>query len=96
MEIHADVILKATKVDGVYSADPMKDPTATRYKALSYIEVLKKNLKVMDSTAISLCMDNELPIIVFDLGERGNILRVVQGQDVGTTVGSLDSRRKEG
>ena len=96
MEIHADVILKATKVDGVYSADPMKDPTATRYKSLSYIEVLKKNLKVMDSTAISLCMDNELPIIVFDLGERGNILKVVQGQDVGTTVGSLDSRRKEG
>ena len=96
MEIHAVVILKATKVDGVYSADPMKDPTATRYQSLSYIEVLKKNLKVMDSTAISLCMDNELPIIVFDLGERGNILKVVQGQDVGTTVGSLDSRRKEG
>jgi uridylate kinase len=96
MEIHADVILKATKVDGVYSADPMKDPTATRYKSLSYIEVLKKNLKVMDSTAISLCMDNELPIIVFNLGERGNVMKVVLGQDVGTTVGSLDARRKEG
>ena len=96
MEIHADVILKATKVDGVYSADPMKDPTATRYQSLSYIEVLKKNLKVMDSTAISLCMDNELPIIVFNLGERGNVLKVVQGHEVGTTVGSLDSRRKEG
>jgi uridylate kinase len=89
MEIHAEVILKATKVDGIYTADPMKDPTATRYKTLSYIEVLKKNLKVMDSTAISLCMDNELPIIVFDLGQPGNILRVVQGDDVGTLVGEL-------
>jgi uridylate kinase len=95
MEIHAEVILKATKVDGVYSADPMKDPTATRYKALSYLDVLKKNLKVMDSTAISLCMDNDLPIIVFDLGERGNILRVVQGHDVGTTVGNLKPKREE-
>src|SRR5512138_316685 len=89
MEIHADVILKATKVDGIYSADPVKDPTATRYKTLTYIEVLKKNLKVMDSTAISLCMDNDLPIIVFDLGRPGNILRVVQGEDVGTLVGTL-------
>jgi uridylate kinase len=95
MEIHAEVILKATKVDGVYSADPMKDPTATRYKSLSYLDVLKKNLKVMDSTAISLCMDNDLPIIVFDLGERGNILRVVQGHDVGTTVGNLKPTREE-
>jgi len=89
MEIHADVILKATKVDGIYSADPVKDPTATRYQTLSYIEVLKKNLKVMDSTAISLCMDNDLPIIVFDLGRPGNILRVVRGEDVGTLVGTL-------
>jgi uridylate kinase len=95
MEIHAEVILKATKVDGVYSADPMKDPTATRYKSLTYLDVLKKNLKVMDSTAISLCMDNDLPIIVFDLGERGNILRVVQGHDVGTTVGNLKPTREE-
>jgi len=89
MEIHAEVILKATKVDGIYTADPVKDPKATRYKTLTYIEVLRKNLKVMDSTAISLCMDNELPIIVFDLGQRGNIIRVVQGEDVGTLVGSL-------
>jgi uridylate kinase len=89
MEIHAEVILKATKVDGVYSADPMKDPTAERYTHLSYIDVLKRNLKVMDSTAISLCMDNDLPIIVFDLGVRGNILRVVRGEEVGTTVGTL-------
>src|SRR5437660_1162443 len=95
MEIHADVILKATKVDGVYSADPMKDPTATRYKALSYIEVLKKNLKVMDSTAISLCMDNDLPIIVCDLGRPGNILKVVQGEDVGTLVGELKPQKQE-
>ena len=95
MEIHAEVILKATKVDGVYTADPLKDPTATRYKSLSYLDVLKKNLKVMDSTAISLCMDNDLPIIVFDLGERGNILRVAQGQDVGTTVGNLKPRPEE-
>jgi uridylate kinase len=95
MEIHAEVILKATKVDGIYTADPLKDPSATRYKALSYLDVLKKNLKVMDSTAISLCMDNDLPIIVFDLGERGNILRVAQGQDVGTTVGNLKPRPEE-
>jgi uridylate kinase len=92
MEIHAEVILKATKVDGIYSADPVKDPTATRYKQLSYIDVLKKNLKVMDSTAVSLCMDNDLPIIVFDLAVRGNILRVVRGDDVGTTVGTLKPR----
>src|ERR1700737_3739465 len=95
MEIHAEVILKATKVDGIYSADPVKDPKATRYKALSYIEVLGKNLKVMDSTAISLCMDNELPIIVFDLGQRGNILKVVQGEDVGTLVGTLKPQQQE-
>jgi uridylate kinase len=96
MEIHADVILKATKVDGIYSADPMKDPTATRYKTLTYLDVLKKNLKVMDSTAISLCMDNELPIIVFDLGGRGNILKVVQGdENVGTLVGALKPRQQE-
>jgi uridylate kinase len=89
MEIHAEVILKATKVDGIYSADPLKDPTATRYKTLTYIDVLKKNLKVMDSTAISLCMDNDLPIVVFDLGQPGNILKVVMGEDVGTLVGTL-------
>ena len=95
MEINAEVILKATKVDGIYSADPVKDPSATRYKSLSYIEVLRKNLKVMDSTAISLCMDNDLPIIVFDLGQPGNILKVVQGEDVGTLVGELKPQRQE-
>jgi uridylate kinase len=87
MEIHADVLLKATKVDGVYSDDPKKNPAATRFKHLTYIDVLKKNLKVMDSTAISLCMDNELPIIVFDLTVRGNVRRVVMGEEIGTTVG---------
>jgi uridylate kinase len=95
MEIHAEVILKATKVDGIYSADPMKDPTATRYKALTYLDVLKKNLKVMDSTAISLCMDNELPIIVFDLGGNGNIMKVVMGEDVGTLVGTLKAQEQQ-
>src|SRR5438132_4681769 len=95
MEIHADVILKATKVDGIYSADPVKDPTATRYKTLTYLDVLKKNLKVMDSTAISLCMDNNLPIIVFDLGPHGNILKVVSGEDVGTLVGTLKPQGQE-
>jgi uridylate kinase len=87
MEIHADVLLKATKVDGVYTDDPKKNPAATKFKELSYIDVLKRNLKVMDSTAISLCMDNELPIIVFDLTQRGNVRRVVLGEELGTTVG---------
>jgi uridylate kinase len=96
MEIHAEVILKATKVDGIYSADPVKDPTATRYRSLSYLDVLKKNLKVMDSTAISLCMDNDLPIIVFDLGQYGNISRVVAGEEVGTLVGTLKPQRQQG
>jgi uridylate kinase len=86
MEIHADVLLKATKVDGVYDADPKKVSGATKFKHLSYIDVLKKNLKVMDSTAISLCMDNDLPIIVFDSTVRGNVKRVVQGEEIGTTV----------
>jgi uridylate kinase len=87
MEVHADVLLKATKVDGVYTDDPKKNPAAIKFRTLSYIDVLKKNLKVMDSTAISLCMDNELPIVVFDLTARGNIRRVVAGEDIGTTVG---------
>jgi uridylate kinase len=92
MEIHADVLLKATKVDGVYSDDPRKNLAATKFRTLSYIDVLKKNLKVMDSTAISLCMDNDLPIIVFDLTHRGNIRRVVLGEDIGTTVGKNHTR----
>jgi uridylate kinase len=92
MEIHADVLLKATKVDGVYTDDPKKNPSATKFKNLSYIDVLKKNLKVMDSTAISLCMDNELPIVVFDLTGRGNIRRAVMGEEIGTTVGKSTHR----
>ena len=86
MEIHADAILKATKVDGVYSADPLKVKGAKKFKRLKYIDVLKKRLKVMDATAISLCMDNRLPIVVFNLTKQGNIKRVVLGQQIGTVV----------
>lgn len=86
LEIGADVILKATKVDGVYTADPMTDPKAKRFKAIRYIDVLKKNLKVMDATAISLCKDNGLPILVFALATKGNIRRAVLGEAVGTRV----------
>jgi uridylate kinase len=86
MEIGAQVILKATKVDGVYDADPVKNAAAKRFDELSYIEVLNRELKVMDSAAISLCMDNHLPIIVFNLMEKGNIKRVVSGEPIGTLV----------
>ena len=87
LEIKADIIMKATKVDGVYSADPMKDPKAERYNEITYQEVLERQLKVMDASAISLCMDNNLPIIVFNMKEPGNITRVVTGQPgVGTRV----------
>jgi uridylate kinase len=86
IEIGADVILKATRVDGVYSGDPLKDPTATFFPRIGYLDILNRGLKVMDSTAISLCMDNRLPLIVFNVGQRGNLLRVVQGESVGTMV----------
>jgi uridylate kinase len=86
MEIKADVILKGTKVDGVYSADPHVDAAATKYSAISYLQVLEKQLKVMDATAISLCMDNKLPIVVFDLRQPGNVRQVVLGEPIGTTV----------
>lgn len=86
MEIGADVILKGTKVDGVYSADSKKDPTAMKYPRLTYLEVLKKGLQVMDATATSLCMDNNLPIIVFDITTYGNIKKVVCGEEIGTIV----------
>lgn len=85
-EMGADVILKATKVDGVYTADPKKDRLAKKFQSLKYIDVLKKNLKVMDATAISLCMDNSLPIIVFSLTTSGNIKKVVFGEKIGTIV----------
>jgi uridylate kinase len=86
MEIRASVIMKATKVDGIYSADPMKDPTATRYDTISYLEVLEKRLQVMDATAISLCMDNQLPILVFNLRTPGNLRRAVLGEPIGSVV----------
>ncbi len=86
VELGADVILKATKVDGIYSADPKTVKNAKRFEKLKYMDVLKKGLKVMDSTAISLCMDNNLPIIVFDLLKHGNIQRAVSGEKIGTTV----------
>ncbi|HKZ15842.1 MAG TPA: UMP kinase, partial [Geobacteraceae bacterium] len=86
MEIGAEVILKGTKVDGVYSADPMKDPSALKFSKLSYIDVLKKGLQVMDATATSLCMDNNLPIIIFNIKTSGNIIKVVCGEEIGTIV----------
>jgi uridylate kinase len=86
MEVGAEVILKATKVEGVFDADPVKFANATKFEELTYIEVLNRELKVMDSTAISLCMDNNLPIIVFNLMEKGNIKRVVSGEALGTLV----------
>ena len=86
MEIGAEVIFKATRVDGVYSADPNKDPTATRFDELTYMDVLRRGLKVMDSTAISLCMDNDLPILVFNMLDAGSILRAVGGERIGTLV----------
>jgi len=86
MEINAQVILKATKVDGIYSCDPLKYKNAHRYKKLKYIDILKKGLKIMDATAVSLCMDNHLPIVVFNLNVAGNIKRIVLGEEVGTIV----------
>ena len=86
MEVKAQVILKATKVDGVYDTDPMIHKKAKKFKELSYIEVLKKGLKIMDATAVSLCMDNHLPVVVFNLTKKGNIKRVVLGHKIGTVI----------
>jgi uridylate kinase len=86
MEVGAEVIMKATKVDGVYDSDPMKNPNAKLYKSLDYIDVLKDGLQVMDSTAISLCMDHNLPILVFNLNTAGNFKRVIMGEEIGTFV----------
>jgi len=88
VEIGADVIFKATKVDGIYSADPMKDDSATKFERLTYLEVLEKGLKVMDSTSVSLCMDNKLPMVVFNIRERNSIKRVLLGEKLGTVVGA--------
>jgi uridylate kinase len=85
-EISAEILLKATKVDGIYTADPQKNPDATRYEKLTYMDALKGRLNVMDSTAFSLCMDNKIPIIVFNLSKRGNINRVILGDRIGTLV----------
>lgn len=85
-ELGCEALLKGTKVDGVYTADPKKDPTATRIDRLSYMEVLQKRLAVMDSTAITLCMENNLPVVVFDMFQEGNIGRVVKGEDLGTRI----------
>jgi uridylate kinase len=90
MEIGAQVILKGTKVDGVYSSDPVKDPKAKKYSELTYMEVLKKGLGVMDSTAVTLCMDNNLPIVVFNLRGKRNIRKVVEGKKIGTIVRGND------
>ncbi len=86
MEMRAEVILKGTKVDGIYTADPMLDKTAVKYDTISYLEVIDRRLKVMDSTAITLCMDNKLPIVVFNLQTPGNLRRVIMGEPVGTRV----------
>jgi uridylate kinase len=88
IEIGADCILKATNVDGIYSADPKKDPKAVRFKTLTYIDAINRRLKVMDTTALSLCMDNKLRIVVFDLHRPGNIRRAIYGEPIGTTVKS--------
>ncbi len=91
MEIHAEVIMKATKVDGVYTADPKRDQNAVLFLQLSYLDVLQKELKVMDATAISLCMDNSMPILIFNLTEPGNIRRAVLGESIGTVVGNVST-----
>ena len=86
-ELGVDVLMKGTSVDGVYTADPRKDPTATKYTKIGYDEAISKNLKVMDLTAFALCKENKMPIIVFDMNVAGNLMRVVQGEDIGTLVG---------
>lgn len=91
MEINAEVIIKATKVDGVYTADPKKDSKAVKLPTLTYLDVLQKGLQVMDATATSLCMDNDLPMIIFDMTTRGNIKRVVMGEEIGTIVRGDDA-----
>ena len=87
IEVGADVVLKGTKVDGVYSGDPKKQPGATFFPRIGYMDILNQDLKVMDSTAISLCRDNRLPLIVFNIGVRGNLVKIVNGEPVGTVVG---------
>ncbi len=90
MELRADVMLKATQVDGVYDADPRKVKSAKRFERLTYTDVLKKDLKVMDATAVSLCMDNHIPIVVFKMSVAGNMMKAILGQDIGTVVGEAE------
>jgi uridylate kinase len=94
-EIQADLIMKGTKVDGVYDSDPMINTDAVKFDSISYLEVLQRQLKVMDSTAISLCMENHLPVVIFDLNGKGNVKRVIVGEDIGTTVQNVDSIDRE-
>jgi uridylate kinase len=89
MELKTEALLKATRVDGVYDSDPLKDPNAKFFKQLTYMDVLKRDLRVMDATAVSLCMDSSMPILVFKLAEAGNMLKAILGEDVGTLVGDL-------
>jgi uridylate kinase len=91
VEINAEVLLKATRVDGVYEADPLKDPTARRYSRLEYADLLRDQLKVLDATAVSLCMENDLPIVVFDLNQPDNIKRVAMGEPVGTLIAAPEA-----
>ena len=86
VEINADVVMKGTRVDGIYTADPLKDANATRYDEITFDEVYKKNLNVMDMTAFTLCQENNLPIIVFDMNKPGNLMRLVDGEPIGTLV----------
>jgi uridylate kinase len=86
MEIKAEILLKATSVDGIYTADPKKDPTATKYQEISYTEIIRLNLGVMDTTAVSLCRENKMPMMVFNMNEAGNIVRVIQGEPLGSLV----------
>ena len=95
VEVGCEVILKATKVDGVYTADPKKDPQASRYKKVSFMESIKERLKVMDSTALSLCMDNDMPIIVFDIFKKGNLKALVTGADIGTLISNSEELVKD-
>ncbi len=96
VEVGCEVILKATKVDGVYTADPKKDPTANRYLKVSFMESIKRRLKVMDSTALSLCMDNNMPIIVFDIFKSGNLKALIAGEDIGTLISNAEEVIEDG
>jgi uridylate kinase len=92
VELEAEVVMKATKVDGIYTADPVRDPSATKFTRLDYMEVLNRGIEVMDNTALTLCMDNDVPIVVFDLLKDGNLERVILGEEIGTMVGAGPAR----